>query len=362
MNGNGSRHSARTKALIRSTAERLGYHPHRMAQAMRQQRTKVVGVLMHEGMFDASIRSSSHASKALQARGYQPLRVDLNWFGSDSGHQLERLLLSNGVEGLVIIGSDPCVLNIPLAEALSKRVPLTGVNALGGLPLLQAIRADVRGAFSRVTRHLLESGRKRLVMISNGGTPQSDWRDWHWQSSERYLGFAEGLGLDGESITRGDPEGIKKLFAAAGDTPVGAVFCKPNVTTGEDPFEQAAGYIEAMLAVGLVPDAVVCQNDHWAIGVMRVLWDTGIKIPCQVAVSGFDDTLIGLHHPFPLTTFSQPFEKMAMQAVDTLLAVIEDGADTVSTPLRLFECELKLRESTEVTIRAARPKREAPCV
>ena len=66
------------------------------------------------------------------------------------------------------------------------------------------------------------------------------------------------------------------------------------------------------------PQAVVCANDYMAVGMMRTLWEKGIRVPEDVIVTGFDNVpSIALEQP-TLTTVEQDFEEMTRVAVEEL--------------------------------------------
>jgi len=71
-----------------------------------------------------------------------------------------------------------------------------------------------------------------------------------------------------------------------------------------------------------LPRAIVCANDQTAIGVLHALDQRGIRVPGQVAVTGFDDVAVARHlHP-TLTTVRQPIREMGVIAFDLLHAAI----------------------------------------
>ena len=66
------------------------------------------------------------------------------------------------------------------------------------------------------------------------------------------------------------------------------------------------------------PQAIVCANDYMAVGMMRTLWEKGIRVPEDVIVTGFDNVpSIALEQP-TLTTVEQDFEEMTRVAVEEL--------------------------------------------
>ncbi len=77
-----------------------------------------------------------------------------------------------------------------------------------------------------------------------------------------------------------------------------------------------------------LPEAIVCANDQTAIGVVSSLIDAGLRVPEDVAVTGFDDIPVSQHvHP-PLTTVRQPIHELGVVAVDALLQRISDPSST----------------------------------
>jgi len=68
-----------------------------------------------------------------------------------------------------------------------------------------------------------------------------------------------------------------------------------------------------------VPEAVACANDQMAIGVIRELQRSGIRVPADVAVTGFDDIFPARLIEPPLTTVAQPFRELGARAAARLL-------------------------------------------
>ena len=87
---------------------------------------------------------------------------------------------------------------------------------------------------------------------------------------------------------------------------------EPAVAGG---FTEAGGRqaVAALLADGRAPRAIVCGNDEMAIGALIALRAGRLRVPADVAVSGFDD-IAAAHHVRPaLTTVRQPMREMGEQ-------------------------------------------------
>jgi DNA-binding LacI/PurR family transcriptional regulator len=107
---------------------------------------------------------------------------------------------------------------------------------------------------------------------------------------------------------------------------------------------EAAGYDAAIRLIGrgIGFDAIFAASDLIAIGAMRALEESGLRVPHDVAVVGFDDLpAASLAHP-PLTTVAQDYRRAGELLVDTLLARIR-GEDTVTA---LLQPRLMVRGTT----------------
>src|SRR5439155_2182872 len=82
-----------------------------------------------------------------------------------------------------------------------------------------------------------------------------------------------------------------------------------------------AKVINSLLDAGhKLPRAIACANDQTALGVMHALARRGIRVPDEVAVTGFDDVPVARHlHP-PLTTVRQPMQELGAMALDSLFS------------------------------------------
>ena len=170
--------------------------------------------------------------------------------------------------------------------------PPRPVVQLGGAPTPRwdCVVMGERAGAEAITRHLLESGRRRIALIWNSapGRPPSGDR------FEGYLAALEAYGVPRD----------ESLFVS-----------------GSDWDRRASGY-EAMVGLlrsGADFDAALCVNDAIAVGAMRALRRHGVRVPEDVAVTGFDDTDEGEFTTPALSSVSPQQEEMVERAVGMLL-------------------------------------------
>jgi DNA-binding LacI/PurR family transcriptional regulator len=95
--------------------------------------------------------------------------------------------------------------------------------------------------------------------------------------------------------------------------------------------ESGAAAMRTLLSNRPDIDAVFAASDLMAAGAMRVLKERGRRIPSDVSVVGFEDSVIARQTEPPLTTVYQPVEEMGREMAKLLLERIRGEADEVAS-------------------------------
>lgn len=93
------------------------------------------------------------------------------------------------------------------------------------------------------------------------------------------------------------------------------------------------------------PTAVISSNDLMALGAIHAIRSSGLSIPGDISVIGFDDISIAAHSNPPLTTISPPKFELGSKAVQMLVG-FQELQSTVTTEYRMMDSPLIFREST----------------
>ena len=111
-----------------------------------------------------------------------------------------------------------------------------------------------------------------------------------------------------------------------------------NATNGEEAARK-------ILELDVLPTAIFCANDLLALGVMRALLASKVRIPEQVSVLGYDNIEFAPSAAVPLSSIAQPSYQMGVTAADLLLNECEDGDSHEHQQIR-FQQQLVERAST----------------
>jgi DNA-binding LacI/PurR family transcriptional regulator len=118
-----------------------------------------------------------------------------------------------------------------------------------------------------------------------------------------------------------------------------------RVLAGGETLFDGTRAVQAMLKDRrLPPTAIVAFNDDTAIGALTVLQDNGIRVPGEIAITGYDDGIEALASPVPLTSVAQRPHELARQAVKRVIA--RATGRPVTARSILLEPTLVIRQST----------------
>jgi LacI family transcriptional regulator len=293
----GTGFSAATKQSVLEAAARLGWVPNHSARSLARRRTGIVGLLFSDFASDDSDVGSESALYVDQViRGAERVATEAGdailiaaTRGRD-GLQLARSLVGK-VDGLVVLAGS---LTPQQLTDVAQRIPVVLMATRTAPARLDLVGADNRGGARAVTEHLLHThGLREIAFVA--GPPRSP------DSKERFVGFARAL-TDAGLTAPGAPE------AHGGFTEAGG-----------------ARAVEEILAARRTPPrAIVFGNDEMAIGGLGVLRRHKLRVPADVAVTGFDDIATGRHVRPSLTTVRQPMHEIGQTAVRTLLERLAD--------------------------------------
>ena len=279
---------AETRERVLAAVAALGYVPHGAARSLSTRRTMLIGVLlpdMHGEFFSEIVRGIDRVARAA---GYHLLVSGAHNDPEETAAVLQAL--HGRVDGLVLMA--PGLGASWLRQRLPRRLPVVLLND-GGTTTHASIRIDNRRGARLAVEHLLANGHRDIAFIT-GPRGNSD-------AAERQRGFEEALRVHG---LRRQPQ-----LELAGD------------------FSEYSGAHAGRVIARLQPrpTAVFAANDSMAVGCLAALRDSGLDVPRDISLIGFDDIPIARHlHP-ALTTVQVPIAELGQRAMTQLLQSVESG-------------------------------------
>ena len=210
-------------------------------------------------------------------------------FSAPEQVDLEGLLNKSFIKGVILLGTELYPEDMAAFRDLKK--PLMVVdNAMAHLPV-SAVTMDNRQAIFSAVEHLAERGFEQIGFLYNSIPSGNDM--------ERRQAFEKALIQQGLPF---DPELVFPIFP-----------------TMEGAYRSACSLLDAGTRF---PPALVANNDSIAIGVMRALKDSGLRIPEDISIVGFDGLPFSALAEPPLTTVSVSCQDIGYWAVHLLLDAI----------------------------------------
>ena len=299
--------STETRERVLRAVEEVGYIPNAAARALRVGSSKAFGLVLlgFGNPFFVDIADAVEAA-ALEHGAVVAL------YSSGRDEQREQRLLQRlgerQLDGLIVT---PLDVDDPLLDVLVAR----------GTPVVVLLREVASGRHCSVRgddvlggrlagQHLLDGGHRRLAYAGVVRTERYEGAAAVWERGRADFRWFQTVGAD---------------------------------------VEDGVGVVERLAAMPAAqrPTAVFCENDLIAVGVVQEARRIGLSVPEDLAVVGFDDTLLAsAASAVGLTTVRQPGADMARAALALLLEEVEAGHERHREVL--FKPELIVRASSGV--------------
>ncbi|GAB6930368.1 LacI family DNA-binding transcriptional regulator [Paenibacillus sp. JCM 10914] len=307
INGKG-KVSKKRKDEIFKVMERLKYQPSVIASALMGKKTYTIGLLIPDVSNPFFAEIARTVEDLAHSEGYSVIVCSTD-NRDERVEKYIRLLEQKNVDGILIgTGMENSEILAQLAEKDLAIVMIA--REASSIAVHSVVTNDFRGG-TLAAEHLLGHGHTRMAVLAEDMRVTS--------SLERVRGFRFGL------------------FEA-------------GITLGEEHIETCGSGIKdgKRATVELLrskdrPTAIFCCNDLLAIGALQAAKEAGVRVPEDLSVVGFDDTILSTVTNPSLTTISQPMDQMAQLAFNLLMNPPESSEIKQRI---IMQPELVIREST----------------
>jgi DNA-binding LacI/PurR family transcriptional regulator len=298
-----------TKAQIFAAAKKFDYRPNFFARCLRTRRSFTIGVMVSEVSEGYNATVLSGIEDHLLQEGYFYF-VASHRFRPDLIDEYPRMFLYRSVDGLIVINT---------AWHRDLPIPVVTVSSHHTVKGVTNIVLDHRKSAEVALRHLVALGHRKIAFIKG--------QEVIPDTEARWNAIAEVAGHLGISIS-----------------PSLSVQIERNSQSPE------LGYkvTQKLLASGERFTALFAFNDISAMGAIRALRESGLRVPEDISVVGFDDIASAAYQSPGLTTVRQPLIKMGRMAAQTVLRRISRPAEEANRPWDeiIVEPELIVRGTT----------------
>jgi DNA-binding LacI/PurR family transcriptional regulator len=307
LNGDPRVNPERTAAVLK-VVEELGYRKNRAATALASGRTGLIAVVIDD---DLSVFAdpfwgtvTAGISRVLMENHLQAVLMvtPVNNVDGPVAHYLE----SREVDGAIFFQLHKDALVRKLAK---QKMPIV----LTGSPHTDAdlvfVDTDNFGGGYAATKHLINRGCKKVAIITG---------DIETTAGHQRL------------------DGYNQVYRELGRVP-----SKSIVRQGDYSYESGQKQMAALLAENPDVDGVFACNDMMALGAIAVIEEAGKRVPDDIAVIGFDDSIAARTSRPQLSSVRQDIVALGEAAAELMIAQLNGE----SVESRIMPVELVLRES-----------------
>lgn len=299
LSGNGYV-SQETKDRVFQAVEESGYRPNLLARSLAAKTSQTLGLVVTNTLYHGVYFSELlfHTARMAEDKGRQLLLAD-GKHSAEEERQAIQYLLDLRCDAVMIY---PRFLSVDDIDTIidSHSQPIMVLNRRLRKNSSHCVWCDQKQTSFNAVAELIAAGHQQIAFIS--GSMDSP------TGVERLSGYKDalskhGIAVDEQRIVQG------KWTPACG----------------------AAG-VKTLLSRNVSFTALVASNDDMAIGAIRQLHDSGLAVPSQVSVIGFDDIAIAPYTIPALSSVKIPVTGMIQETIGRLIFMLDGGAFTPSKP------------------------------
>lgn len=287
----------KNRLAIQEAATSLGYRVNTVARSLRSRRSSTVGVLLPALDNDFHLTIIAGVEAALRADGISVLVCSSRPTPGDAVD----FLMGRMVEGIIAVPTSNDV--DALRKVAAQGVPVVAIDWVAPDLDTDRVVLDNLAAGAAVARHLADHGHRRVALV--GGDPAI-------------------------STMRERAEGFRSTLAARGIT-----LEEECLTSGPLTVESGQASTERLLALPDRPTALFAANYELTLGMLIAVNDSGLRVPTDISLVGFDSAELARAVRPQLTMFEQPTPAIAREAARLVRERLDGQAGTAPETVRL---------------------------
>ncbi|MBP3352027.1 MAG: LacI family DNA-binding transcriptional regulator [Lachnospiraceae bacterium] len=313
---NGSNNvSEKTKRKVLDVMQQYGYTPNAFARGLGLNTMKTIGLMCADSSDLYMAKAIYFVERLLRANGYDSI-LCCSGYDLDNMKKSMNLLISKKVDAIILIGStyisEKDEDNKYITDA-ALQVPVMILNGSLNSPNVYGVLSDDYKAIYDATLYLIDSGVKDILYF----------HDSHSFSTKRKMaGFR--AAMESRGLFKNDF--LQYFQGSHADIPA------------------MAKHLSRLAKQGLLFDGIIAANDTLAMGAVKYARTAGLKMPEDLSVMGYDNSLLTNTCEPELTSVDNKLETLCGHLIQTLMDVL-NGID--SPKETVFATELVKRGTTK---------------
>lgn len=306
--------SVETSERIHQIAAAMGYQPSAAARSLKTNRSQVLGVIVSHIADPFFSEILQGIDEIAQQSGYS-LFIAAAQHDRAREEGIVKTMREHRVDGVIICSTPFSAEQSQLLK--SSNTPLVVINNQSAEDYRYSIYHDDVDGSRQVVQHLIKLGHRRIAYLGNSQSGRT--------TLDRLTGFRQ------EMETAGLAVATEYVYEVPGSRPEDGV--------------SASTYF---LNLPQPPTAIFCFNDMLAIGVLHGLQNSGIRVPEDISIVGFDNIVFSAYTKPALTTLDQPKHYIGAEAARLILGLLDTTPDNAppKQEIRKLKGSLLVRQST----------------
>ncbi|MBQ8799083.1 MAG: LacI family DNA-binding transcriptional regulator [Lachnospiraceae bacterium] len=294
LNGN-QNVSDKTKDKVLSVMKELGYTPNVFARGLGLNTMHTIGILCSDSSDAFLANAVYYIEQALRKNGYES-------FLCCTGYELEnkknylRLLLSKRVDAVILVGShylEPNKADNDYIISAANEVPVMMINGYLNHPNIYCTLCDDYQAVYDTVGRIASHGKKDFMFL---------YRSDSNSSRTKIRGFRDGIEAAGLTLAED-----------------AVMFCPNDISETKE-------ILLSYYREGAKCDAILTSEDSLAVAAVKFAGSLGLRIPQDLEIVGYNNSLLGICTEPELSTLDNHVETLSITTVNTLMRVLQ-GAD-----------------------------------
>ncbi|MCT2535009.1 catabolite control protein A [Aquibacillus koreensis] len=304
VNGNPNVKPATRKKVL-STIERLGYRPNAVARGLASKKTTTVGVIIPDisSIFFSELARGIDDIATMYKYNIILSNSDQN---KDKELQLINTMLEKQVDGIVFMGGK--ITDEHVSQLKTSPVPVAFAATIDPTETVPSVNIDYEQASYEATKLLIENGTAHPAFIAGSEDTAIN--------ALKYNGYVKALQESNQQVN------------------------EDLVIKGDFTYESGIEAAEQLIALENRPTAIFVSSDEMALGVIHGIQDSGLRVPEDIEVFGFDNTRLATMVRPTLSTIVQPMYDIgavAMRLLTKYMNKEEVTEQNVILPHRIIE-------------------------